>query len=71
MMGLHPSLSFARRLGSNKGFPSTNKLLALFLMCSIVPRRCCDNSRRAGSKSPLVAVVAFAQSSRMRSSILR
>ena len=71
MKGSHTSLSFARRLGSNKGFPSTNKVLALFLMCSIVLRKCCDNSRRAGAKSSLVAVVALAHSSRMRSSILR
>ena len=32
--GSHTSfLSFARRLGSTEGFPSTNKLVALFLMC--------------------------------------
>jgi hypothetical protein len=67
----HTSLSVARRLGSNKGAPSTNNLVALSLMCSIVPRRSCDSSCRAGSRSPSAAVTAFAQSSRIRSSILR
>jgi hypothetical protein len=71
MMGSQTSLSVARRLGSGKGVRSTNKFLALFLICSIVSRKSCDSSRRTGSKSPLVAVFAFAQSSRMRSSILR
>jgi hypothetical protein len=67
----HTSLSVARRLGSNKGVPSTNNLVALSLMCSIVPRRSCDSSCRAGSRSPSAAATAFAQSSRIRSSILR
>jgi hypothetical protein len=71
VMGFHTSLSFARRLGSNKGVPSTNNLVALSLLCSIVPRRSCDSSCRAGSRSPSVAVTAFAQSTRIRSSILR
>jgi hypothetical protein len=67
----HTSLSVDRRLGSNKGVPSTNNLVALSLMCSIVPRRSCDSSCRAGSRSPSGAATAFAQSSRIRSSILR
>jgi hypothetical protein len=73
VQALHPtSLSVARRLGSNKGFPSTNTLMARFLRCSIVPLRRCDSSRRAGSRSPSsVAANALAQSSLIRSSILR
>jgi hypothetical protein len=71
LVGFHTSLSVDRRLGSNKGVPSINNLVALFLMCSIVPRRSSDSSRRAGSKSPSVAATAFPQSSRIRSSILR
>lgn len=69
--GPHSSLSFARRLGSDKRVLSTNKLVARFLMCSIVPRRSCNSSSTVGSRSPSVAAIAFAQSSRMRSSILR
>jgi len=69
-MGSH-TWSPARRLGSDNGFRSINKLLARFLRCSIVTPRSCDSSCRVGSRSPSIAVFAFAQSSRMRSSILR
>lgn len=67
----HTSLSCARRLGSGKGVPSTNNLVALFLMCLMVRCRSCVSSRSVGSRSPSVATNAFAQSSRIRSSILR
>lgn len=67
----HTSLSCARRLGSGRGVPSTNNLVALSLMCSMVERRSCVSSCRVGSRSPSVAIIAFAQSSRIRSSILR
>lgn len=65
------SLSVARRLGSGKGAPSTNNFVALFLICSIVPRKSWDSSCSDGSRSPSVAAIALAQSSRIRSSILR
>ena len=68
---LDNSLSVARRLGSGNGVPSTNKLVALFLICVIVPRRSCVSSCTAGSRSPSVAAKIFAQSSRMWSSTRR
>jgi hypothetical protein len=70
-MRSHTSLSVARRLGSDKGLLSTNKLEAPSLRCAIVLCRSSASSSRAGSSSPPVAVPACAQSSRMRSSILR
>jgi hypothetical protein len=67
----HTSLSVPLRLGSGKGFPSSSNLVALSLMCSIVECKSCDSSWSVASKSPSVVTLAFAQSLRIRSSILR
>ena len=50
--GAHTSLSVDRRLGSDSGFRSINKLVALILMCPIVPPRSRISSRKSGSRLP-------------------